>query len=290
VHALMAKLSPPDRLAILWLAALIVVAAASHPAPLAAMALAASTAAIVVVVATWASRSRVGRIVHDFLPIATIFAVFSLAGPVVAAANPRRWDGLLAALDERFFGTLAHAWRNALGRPAWLTDLASLAYVSLYFVPLTLAVATYRSRPRRDFDAFVFALMTAFFLPYVGYLLCPATGPRAAAGALEGGRVTAVIQAVLRAGEINRLDAFPSGHTAVSLTFLLLGAQSFPRWRIPLVASVASILFSTVYLSMHYVTDVVAGVIVAAIVPGAVTVLERIVSGDAHGLQTAQIR
>jgi len=34
----------------------------------------------------------------------------------------------------------------------------------------------------------------------------------------------------------------------------------------------------------------VAGVIVAAIVPGAVTVLERIVSGDAHGLQTAQIR
>jgi len=287
VHALVAKLSPPDRLTILWLAALVLVAVASHPVPLAALALAASTAAVVVAVANWGTRSRIGRVVHDFLPIATIFAVFNLAGPVIAAANPRRWDGVLAAVDERFFGSLAHAWRHALGRPAWLTDLASLAYVSLYFVPLALAIAAYRARPRREFDAFVFALMTAFFLPYVGYLLCPATGPRVSAGALGGGVVTAVVQDVLRAGEINRLDAFPSGHTTVSLTFLALGARSFPRWRVPLVVSAASILFSTVYLSMHYVTDVVAGAIVAAIVPAAVTLFERIVSGDVHVLQAA---
>jgi len=246
------------------------------------MALAGSTAAAVVAVATWGARSRIGGIVHDFFPVATIFAVFNLAGPIVAAANQRRWDGALAAADERFFCPLASAWRHALGRPAWLTDFASLAYVSFYFVPLAIAIALYRARPRREFDAFVFALMTAFFLPYVGYLMLPASGPRMPSGALGGGAVTALIQAILRAGEVNRLDAFPSGHTTVSLTFLALGARSFPRWRIPLLACVVSIVFSTVYLSLHYVVDLVAGALLAAIVPAATTFLERIVSGEVH--------
>jgi len=280
VHALVEKLSLPDRLTILWLAALIGVAAAAHPTPMAAMALAGSTAAAVVAVATWGTRSRLGRIVHDFFPVATIFAVFNLAGPIVAAANHKRWDGMLAAADERVFGPLGPAWRHVLGRPAWLTDFASLAYVSFYFVPLAIAIALYRTRPRREFDAFVFSLMTAFFLPYVGYLMLPASGPRVSSGALGGGAVTAFIQAILSAGEVNRLDAFPSGHTTVSLTFLVLGARSFPRWRIPLLACVASILFSTVYLSLHYVVDLAAGVLVAATVPAVVTVLARIVSGD----------
>lgn len=257
-----AKLSPPDRLTILWLVLLMAVAAASHPIPVGAVAIAASTALVVLAVAAWGERSRIGRIAHDFLPIAMIFAVFNLAGPVVAAANPRRWDGVLAAADERLFGNLAHAWRYTLGRPAWLTDLASLAYVSFYFVPLAIAIALYRARPRREFDAFVFALMTAFFLPYVGYLAFPATGPRVPAAMLGGGMVTAAVQAVLGAAEINRLDAFPSGHVTVSLTFLVLGARS----------------------SLHYVVDLLAGALVAAVVPAAATVLERVVRGDVHVL------
>jgi membrane-associated phospholipid phosphatase len=289
VHSLVAKLSPPDRLTILSVGLLIAVAAVSHPIPLGAVALAASTAIAVVAVATWPPRSRVGRVAHDFLPIATIFAVFNLAGPIVAAANPRRWDGVLAAADDRFFGSLALAWRHALGRPAWLTDLASLSYVSFYFVPLAIAIALYRSRSRREFDAFVFALMTAFFLPYVGYLAFPAYGPRVPASALGGGSVTAVVQAILGAAEINRLDAFPSGHTTASLTFLVLGTRSFPRWRVPLLASVAGILFSTVYLSLHYVVDLLAGALVAAIVPAAALVLERVVSGDVRVPHAASV-
>jgi membrane-associated phospholipid phosphatase len=289
MHSLDAKLSPPDRLTILWLALLIAVAAASHPTPLAAVALVVSTAVAVVAVAALRTRSRLGRVVHDFLPIAMILAVFNLAGPMVAAANPRRWDGVLAAADDRFFGSLALAWRHALGRPAWLTDFASLAYVSFYFVPLAIAIALYRSRSRREFDAFVFALMTAFYLPYIGYLAFPAYGPRVPASALGGGAVTAVVQAILGAAEINRLDAFPSGHTTVSLTFLVLGTRSFPRWRVPLLASVAGILFSTVYLSFHYVVDLLAGALVAAIVPAAVPSLERVISGDVRAPHAARV-
>jgi membrane-associated phospholipid phosphatase len=174
MQSLGAKLSPPDRLTILWLAVLIAIAAASPPV---------------------------------------------LVGPIVAVANPRRWDGVLAAADDRFLGSLTLAWRHALGRPAWLTDVASLAYASFYFVPLAIAIAL----------------------------------------------------------------------STVSITFLVLGARSFPRWRIPLMAVVAGILFSTAYLSLHHVTDLVAGALVAAVVPATATLFERVVSRDVHLLHPTRV-
>ena len=55
------------------------------------------------------------------------------------------------------------------------------------------------------------------------------------------------------------VDAFPSEHTLVSLLILGYGWRLLPRWRLPLSLLVGAILFSTVYLSYHYVVDVVAG-------------------------------
>jgi membrane-associated phospholipid phosphatase len=269
--------SAADRLASVWLVGLALLAAVRHPAPIPLVVAAATTVAGVIAVAAWATHSRVGRVVHDFLPIALIPIVFNLAGPVIAAANSARWDGVLAGIDARFCGSLVSAWRNALGRPTLLTDLAYVAYVSFYFVPLAMAVALYRSGRGDDFDSFVFAVMMAFFLPYVGYLVFPATGPRiplaSEAQVLGGSAVAEGIRAVLRVAEVNKLDAFPSGHAAVSLVFLVLGARLFPRWRVPLVAIVVAILFATVYLSLHYLIDLFAGAVVAALVPAVITLL-----------------
>lgn len=279
VRKVLSTLSPPDRLALIWLVFFGVLAAARVSHPLALMSWMAAAIAVIGSVAAWGARSRTGRLVHDFLPIPTILAVFSLAGPVVAAANPTRWDGRLAALDARLWGPLVTAWRGALGRPAWLTDTASLAYVSFYFVPAAIAVALYRAQRRREFDSFVFSVMTAFFLPYLGYLLFPALGPRVPdateAATLGGGVVSAAVRAVLRVMEVNRLDAFPSGHTAVSLVVLFFGVRLLPRWTVPLVANVAAILFATVYLSLHYVVDLAAGALVAALVPLVLPILGR---------------
>ncbi len=280
----LASWSLPDRLGISWLVGLALVAAVCRPARPMLVVVAILVAASVAIVAAWGARSRIGRVVQDFSPIAVIYAVFSLTGPIVAAANPARWDAPLAAVDQRLFGGLADAWRGVLGRPSWLTDAASVAYVSFYFVPLAIAVALHRQRRRSEFESFVFTLMVAFFLPFAGYLLLPATGPRVPladeAHVLGGGIVANVVRAVLRAGETNRVDAFPSGHATVSLVFLVAGARSFSRWRVPLAACVIAILFSTVYLSLHYVVDLLAGAVVAAIVPVVAPWLRRALGSD----------
>jgi membrane-associated phospholipid phosphatase len=93
---------------------------------------------------------------------------------------------------------------------------------------------------------------------------------------LGGGAIANGIRAFLRIAEVNTLDAFPSGHAAVSLTFLVLGGRLFPGWRLPIGAGVLAILFSTVYLSLHYVVDLVAGGLVAALVPATASALPRL--------------
>jgi membrane-associated phospholipid phosphatase len=227
----------------------------------------AAFAAIVVEIARLAPLSRVARVVHDFAAVPSVIALFTLSGPVIAAANPLRWDAQLAALDRAWFGALPAAWIGLWGRPEWLTEAASIVYASYYAIPLAIAVALYRRGRHAEFEAFVFAVVATFLASYVGYLLAPAFGPRSPAAheaEIHGYAVSAWLRAFLRLVEWNQLDAFPSGHVALSLVYLVLGSRLLPRWRIPLAVLTAGIVFSTVYLCLHYVVDLVAGALVAA--------------------------
>jgi len=271
---------PVDRLLALSFAALAAAALATYPRPqlLAAALIAAAAAVWLLAARAW--RSPMAALAHDLAPLPAVVALFSLCGPIVGFANPVRWDGALAAADLRLLGTLPAAWRGALGRPDWLTDLASLAYVSYYFIPVAMALAL-RARGRQaEFEDLVFAVVGTLALSFVGYFLFPASGPRVpdaeAQAVLGGGVVSRAVRAFLAGAEVNLLDAFPSGHTALSLVFLGKGWRLFPRWRVPLLAAVAGIVFATVYLSLHYVVDLFAGALLAAATPLLLPALRRL--------------
>ncbi len=125
----------------------------------------------------------------------------------------------------------------------------------------------------------MFALQVTLVASYVCYFAFPTSGPRVApedaAAVLGGGAVSAGVRAFLHSAELNRLDAFPSGHTAVSIVFLWYGWRLFPRWRAPLAAIVAGIVFSTVYLSHHYAIDLVAGAALALVAVAAMPLVQR---------------
>ncbi|HKA15790.1 MAG TPA: phosphatase PAP2 family protein [Myxococcota bacterium] len=273
------SLGATDRIALAYaivLAALAAICRVRPPALLLAISL---FVAGVVAVARLASVSRAGRVVHDFAPIAFVIALFGFSAPVVAAVNPTRWDARLAALDRAWFGALPALWVGLWGRPEWLTEVASILYASYYAIPIAIAVALYRRGRRADFEFFVFAAVATFLASYIGYLLTPALGPRAPAAReapFDGYAVSAWLQAFLRSAEWNQLDAFPSGHVALSLVYFALGSRLLPRWRLPLAGLTAGIVFSTVYLSLHYVVDLLAGGIVAAVMLPVSSALYRV--------------
>jgi membrane-associated phospholipid phosphatase len=271
-------LGPTDRITIAYaigLAALAVFFRVHLPALLLAIA---AVAVGITAIARLASVSRVGRVVHDFAAIAIVPVLYALSGPVLVAANPIRWDTQLAALDRAWFGALPEAWMGLWGRPTWLTETASILYASYYVIPVAIAVALHRSNRRAEFESFVFAAVATFLASYVGYFLAPASGPRALSpheAAVVGNGMSAWLRTLLHWVEWNQLDAFPSGHVALSLVYLVFGWRLLPRWRVPLAVVTAGIVFATVYLSLHYVVDLVAGALVGAVMLPAAPALQR---------------
>ena len=262
--------------------AMAAVALLAHPEPLHFVVLLGIMAAAFVAAAWWGQRSDLGRVAHAFLPLPIVVTIFNVAGPLIGVANPLRFDDTMARLDLQWFGPFVPAWKNLLGRPNWLTDGASLFYVSYYFIPFGMCIALWVQRRWKDFDDLAFALISTLLLTYVGYFLVPTTGPRVPheleLQVLGGGTFSARVRDFLRAAEVNQLDAFPSGHTALSLVYLGYGWRLFPSWkiRIPLAISVVGIVFATVYLSLHYAVDLIAGALLALSIPWAVRGLHAV--------------
>ncbi|MBI4518677.1 MAG: phosphatase PAP2 family protein [Deltaproteobacteria bacterium] len=269
------KLNAADNLSLLFIAGLAGLVLACHTAlgVTAGLLLAvqASLAAAVFAAGWWATRSPLGEMAHAFSPVLLIPVLFNSLGAIIDCINPQRWDDAFARLDGRLFGDLAGTWQQALGRPWWLTDLAYVVYVSYYVLPVVLGAVLYRRCRRPAFDELVFGALSCFYLSYVGYLLFPTLGPRVAIDAepavLGGSVVSEGVRLFLHFAERTTTDAFPSGHTAVSLVCWYMAWQLLPRWRGLVTLWVAGIIFTTVYLHYHYVVDVVAGAGLGAVTP-----------------------
>ena len=128
-------------------------------------------------------------------------------------------------------------------------------------------------------------LLSAYLFNYaiglVVYLLIVAYGPR--------NILPHAVEPLLYAGfpeyqhltrQVNRsTNVFPSLHTSLSMTVLFMAIRTrdvLPRW-LPVAAVFAlSIVFSTMFLGIHWASDVVAGIVLAAMsVALGVVVVER---------------
>ena len=207
---------------------------------------------------------------RDWLPVGAVLAIFLLLQTIIEASAPWRLDATLAAIDARYLPWLRDAWRGAFGRPAAFTDAIYLAYVSYYLLPITVAAVAWR-RDRESFERTVFALLLGFYLTFFGYLLMPASGPRLPvedeARQLGGGAISEAVRAFLHTAELTTLDAFPSGHTAVAVISGVFGTCMLGRSAAAALWTwAAAVVFATVYLEVHYVVDVAAGLALAALV------------------------
>jgi membrane-associated phospholipid phosphatase len=208
-------------------------------------------------------------LLRDFAPVAEVLILFLLLQPLVVAVNSHRWDGVLAAFDRRWFDPLPALWQGTFGRPPAFTDLVYLAYASFYLLPIAVGALARLRRGPASFERVAFTLLLGFYLSFLGYFLWPAEGPRVpdalASSRLGGGPVSLAVRAFLRGAEATTLDAFPSGHTALSVLPALLATRAFPRLA-PLVWVWAlAIVFATVYIGVHYLADVAAGLLLAGV-------------------------
>jgi membrane-associated phospholipid phosphatase len=217
-----------------------------------------------VIIARFKNRGRLMGLLYDLLfPVTCILVIFDSLEGLVHYVNPEDIDAILIRLDYLIFNNHPTVLLEKITNPL-LTDLLQLAYSTYYFIPISFGVVLLLNDQREKFDRTLFLILFCFYLSYIGYILMPALGPRFTinhlqTAELQGFIVAEPIQKFLNRLEGIKRDAFPSGHTAITLLVLYLAYRFERSYFWIFLPIVSALIFSTVYCRYHYVVDIIAG-------------------------------
>lgn len=192
--------------------------------------------------------------------------VYWQLGPVVGHLRSRAWDPALLVADRKLMtetpSVLLEAWCTPV-----LTEILSACYMLFFPAVLAAFVAgIVLSEPQgaRLFDG----LISIYAFGFLGYSLIPAAGPHLAmpeafSSSQTGGILTTTNAALVAEGS-NRVDVFPSLHTAITVFLMAWLRTRHRRIFMILLLPAAGLCLATLYLRYHYAVDVVAGIALAA--------------------------
>ena len=140
---------------------------------------------------------------------------------------------------------------------------------------------------------FSFALVLAYHVSYADYFAIPGLGPRFTLAAkqtvsVHDTPVSRAIDDTLNKMEQTKYDVFPSGHTMIACVTLIVAFQRLRRsfWFFLPVAT--CLVISTIYCRYHYAIDVIAGILLAAlVVPLGDRLYDHLVKTRVAGLRPA---
>ena len=228
------------------------------------------------------TRMRVGFLVatktlREFGPLFLCLATYEALHDLTPVLRPHVDDALLVRSDHFLFRGDVDRWLDDHLASATMTHFMTFCYVTYAFAgPIYAGIQYFRGR-YRAFHDFALAITITAFIGYSGYLLLPAVGPYMYQHAIypdplpgwgHGGLLDVIAK---MKGEAR--DAFPSLHTAMT-TVALVSMWRDARKLFWLYLPIGLGLFlSTMYLRVHYATDVLAGFVTATI---ALTLAPRI--------------
>jgi membrane-associated phospholipid phosphatase len=203
--------------------------------------------------------------------LGALFGVLALNGVVRDVGVDLSWlvglnvTGYIYALEGNVVAQIQSVATPEL--TAYFGFMYVFGYVFLLTFPAVIYALHGSSRP-------LHVLLLAYSVNYgaglVCYVLFVAYGPRNFVPELvEPLLFTSWPQAQLLTSEVNRnTNVFPSLHTSLSVTVALVAYRfraTYPRWLPVAAVFAASITVSTMYLGIHWATDVAGGVALAAV-------------------------
>ncbi|HOX56959.1 MAG TPA: phosphatase PAP2 family protein [Candidatus Paceibacterota bacterium] len=235
------------------------------------------------------ARSRRGWLLdflRHFYPVLLYTAFFCETGLLNRMFFKDFLDPMVAQWEQQIFGCQPSVL--FMERLPWLavSELFYASYFSYYIMIVGVGVALFL-RSRQQFFHYVSVVSFLFYFCYLTYIILPVIGSRAffrqvdgyvlpeAAQQLAGtdaypeavqvGGFFQIMKWIYRVFEAPGA-AFPSSHVAVALCTVYFSFRYLRRIRYAHLAVAFLLCLSTVYCRYHYVVDVLAGLVTAAVV------------------------
>jgi len=183
---------------------------------------------------------------------------------VLPTAHPEPYEFVWFEIDRWLFGD--DLSRLGDGIPAWVVEVLQLNYASFYVTCIISALLVGFYAGRHAFDRSVLMIVGTFLCSYLGYLLFPTISPQLVVehpNELVGLWFTDSIREAIDSLEKNRWDCFPSGHTMLTITNLIILWRWARPWFWVLLGPSLLLIASTVLLRYHWSSDVVVGALLA---------------------------
>jgi membrane-associated phospholipid phosphatase len=214
----------------------------------------------------WARRSVVGKFLHDWYPLGMFIVCFEEVSRLSFLVRDGWQDRYILAIESWLFVVPPTVWLGQHG--SWLTtEILELGYFSYFVLLMIVGGVLYARADKRPFRQVMDATVFAYLFCYVVFIFFPTEGPAYTLAAQHdfmipgGGPFHLVVQLIQSTAGVHG-NAFPSGHVAGAVVALFFAGKYVPKLGFGLTPLVILLCIGAVYDRYHYVSDVVAGIIV----------------------------
>jgi membrane-associated phospholipid phosphatase len=236
----------------------------------------------------WHARAPSGKgldFLRHFYPVLLYTAFFRETGAVNRIFFTEYLDPMVIHWEQALFGGQPAVWFMEKLPYLWVSEIFYAAYFSYYVMITGLGIALF-IRDRRQFFHYVSVVSFLFYVCYLLYDVLPVIGPRVFFWEIEGYKLPDAVQqfattdtypAAVQSGVFYRLMAWiyrvfespgaalPSSHVAVAICTVYFSFRYLPRIRHVHLVIAILLCGATVYCRYHYVVDVFAGILTAAL-------------------------
>ncbi len=222
---------------------------------------------------------------RHFYPVLLYVAMFRETGSLNRMFFTDYIDPLAIHLEQALFGCQPSILFMEKLPYLVVSEIFYISYFSYYIMVVGVGIALF-VRNRIQFFHFVSVISFVFYLCYATYIFLPVVGPRLFIREIDGYRLPEEVWALasthsfpeaVQVGPFYNImvviyelfeapgAAFPSSHVAISLCTVYFSYKYLPRIRHFHLVMAVLLCLSTIYCRYHYVVDVIAGILTAAL-------------------------
>ncbi len=206
------------------------------------------------------------RLIRRLYPILLFSMLYIQIGAINRIFFPEFLDPPIILLEQQIFGYQPAIHLSRMFPQLWVAEYFYFAYVSYYLLLPIPAIILFAQQRYAALEEYIFCLAVTMYTCFALFILLPIAGPPTALGTqlLPEGWFFIPLMQIINKNDIQGAS-IPSSHVAATAIMVFYTYKYLPRLAIVCAPIGLSLFIATMYCGLHYAVDVVAGLLMAAL-------------------------